>query len=98
MERTHIGFIVIAAGDPGLVGDDKHIAALIIRSLDCGFGAIDPPEILMPVGVSLINVQDTVAIEKGRRTAEELLPVGSGKEEVLRNSDIDKRTLILEPL
>ena len=68
MELAHGRFLVVAAGDAGLVGDDDHVIAGLIEQPHGFWRACDPFKLFGPVGIAVVDIEHAVAIEKRCRT------------------------------
>src|SRR6266702_5299133 len=64
VQRVHISFGVEAAGDAGLVGEDKHQIAGLIETAD-GLGDVGhPTDAVSRADIAIVIVDDAVAIEE----------------------------------
>ena len=69
MEGFYRGFIKVAARNARLVGDNKYEVSGLIQQSNGLRGAIDPFELVGPVDIAVVDVENAVAIEKCRRPA-----------------------------
>src|SRR4029453_14396224 len=68
MEGLHRGFVIIAAGDPGLICDDKNVISGLVQAAPRLGRSFNPFELFGLVPIAAVDIQDTVAIKKCRRT------------------------------
>jgi hypothetical protein len=62
-------FIEVAARNARLVGDNKYEISGLVQQSHGFRRSIDPFKLLGPVGIAVVDVENTVAIEKCRRPA-----------------------------
>src|SRR5262245_62009412 len=68
MECSHRVFVIVAAGDPGLICNDENVVSGLVQQayrFGCSF---NPRELLGLVRIAAVDIQDAVAIKKCRRT------------------------------
>src|SRR5262249_15965459 len=63
---------VIAVSHTCLVGDHKNQIATVIERLDRQLGAVEPLEILVPVDITLVAVEEAAWIQKQGRPGNRL--------------------------
>ena len=88
--HAHVVFLVKSAGHPDLIRYDKCKPARIVERSDRRFGAFNPTKLFDLPNISVIMVEDPVAIEKGCRPAPAFGNFATGPHQIIRDADIDE--------
>ena len=85
-----LGFVVVAAGDAGLVGDDEDVPAGVGGGAHGVDGAGDEYESFLMADPAVIDVDDAVAVEEEGAAMEAGGELGLGAFEVGGDADVDE--------
>jgi hypothetical protein len=92
VEQIHCRFLVKPAGNAGLIGDDEDVVAGVIEQTHGHWRSGRPFEIIDPVNITAVDIENAVAIEKCCGTNLSGGKIKSRRIKILRDSDIDKIT------
>src|SRR5262245_35940349 len=67
MQRMHAVLAVVSVRDPGLVGDHDHAVAEIIEPTNCFDRARNPLDLLGPMHIAVIDIENAIAVEEHGR-------------------------------
>lgn len=69
VEKIHRRFIIVAAGNAGLIRDDQYVVPGQIQKAHSFRRPSHPFELFRLVSVAMIDVKNAITIEKGGRSA-----------------------------